>query len=58
MDEKIIMKLMYEASKNTISNLAELFEKVGDDVMTKAEIIEQIKSFKSTLVEVYENDKP
>ena len=58
MEDKIILKLMYEASKNTLDTLAELIEIKGDEVMTKAEIIEQIKGYKSTLIYVYEKSKP
>ncbi len=46
---QIIYDVQVKASNRTFKFLIEMFEKTGEDVMTKTEIIEKIKEYKVIL---------
>ncbi len=58
MDDKMVMKMMFKASMQTLDSLKELFIRIGDEVMTQSEVLEEIDKYKVALKDVYENDKP
>ena len=58
MDDRILIKMMFNASIQTLDSFRELLIRIGDEVMTQHEILEEIDKYKAALKVVYEDDKP
>ena len=58
MDDRMIIKMMFNASIQTLDSFRELLIRIGDEVMTQHEILEEIDKYKAALKVVYEDDKP